>query len=103
MPKTPEQREKYWQELEELEQKASGVFACITPERHKKRWEQKVVKLEQQLCAAETPQEKERLQQKLTQLNQAEQRKADLIAEVYSEVALAAQKNDQAERQLGNY
>ena len=90
MPKTPSKQEKYLQ-LEELEQKAGGVFACITPERHKTRWEQKVSKLEQLLAAAETPQEKERLQQKLTQLNQAEQRKAELIAEVYSKVALAAQ------------
>ena len=90
MPKTPEKREKYWQELEELEHSCGGVFACITPERHKTRWEQKVSKLEQLLAAAETPQEKERLQQKLTQLNQAEQRKADMIAEVYSQVALAA-------------
>ena len=90
MPKTPEKREKYWQKLEELEHSCGGVFACITPERHKTRWEQKVSKLEQLLAAAETPQEKERLQQKLTQLNQAEQRKADMIAEVYSQVALAA-------------
>lgn len=90
MPKTPEKQEKYWQELEELEHSCGGVFACITPERHKIMWEQKVSKLEQLLAAAETPQEKERLQQKLTQLNQAEQRKADMIAEVYSQVALAA-------------
>lgn len=90
MPRTPEQREKYWQQLEKVERSCGGVFACITPERHKKKWEQKVAKLEQLLVTAETPQEQERLQQKLTQLNQAEQRKAALIAEVYSEVALAA-------------
>lgn len=87
MSKTPEQQEKYWQQLEELEQKAGGVFACISPERHKKRWEQKVAKLEQLLVTAETPEEKERLQQQLTQLNHAEQKKAERIAIVYADVA----------------
>lgn len=37
MPKTPEQQEKYWQQLEQLERSGGGVFACISPERHKKR------------------------------------------------------------------
>ena len=83
MPKTPEKQEKYLQELEELEQKASGVFACITPERHKKRWGQKVSKLEQEIAAA-TAEEKEHLQQKLLELNQREQKKAYRIAEVHS-------------------
>ena len=86
MPKTPGEREKYLQELEELEQKAGGVFACITPERHKKRWQQKVSKLEQEIAAA-TAEEKERLQQKLLELNQTEQKKAYRIAEVHSLLA----------------
>lgn len=86
MPKTPEKQEKYLQELEELEQKAGGVFACITPERHKKRWQQKVSKLEQEIAAA-TAEEKERLQQKLLELNQREQKKAYRIAEVHSLLA----------------
>lgn len=87
MPKTPEKQEKYLQELEELEQKAGGVFACITPKRHKKRWEQKVTKLEQQIAAATTAEEKEYLQQQLIELNQREQRKAARIAEVHSLLA----------------
>lgn len=88
MSKTPEQQGKYWQELEELEQKASGVFACISPERHQKRWKQKVAKLEQLIVTAETPEEKERLQQQLTQLDRAEQKKAEQIANIYSQLAL---------------
>ena len=91
MPKTPEQQEKYWQQLEQLERSGGGVFACISPERHKKRWEQKVAKLEQLLVTAETPEDKERLQQQLTQLNHAEQKKAERIAIVYSQVAITAQ------------
>ena len=87
MSKTPEQQEKYWQQLEELEHSCGGVFACISPERHKKRWEQKVAKLEQLLVTAETPEDKERLQQQLTQLNHVEQKKAERIAIVYSDVA----------------
>lgn len=51
MSETLSDREKYLQELEELERSSGGVFACITPERHKKRWEQKVSKLEQQVAA----------------------------------------------------
>lgn len=84
MPETPSKQEKYLQELDELEQKAGGVFACITPERHKKRWEQKVLKLEQQIAAATTAPEKEYLQQQLIELNQREQRKAIRIASVHS-------------------
>lgn len=84
MSKTLEQQAKYWQELE---QKASGVFACISPERHKKRWKQKIAKLEQLIVTAATPEEKERLHQQLTQLDRAEQ-KAEQIAKVYSQLAL---------------
>ena len=84
MPKTPSEQQKYLQELKELECSCGGVFACTTPERHKKRWEQKVSNLQQHIAAAETPEEKERYRQKLTKLNQAEHKKAYLIAEVYS-------------------
>ena len=87
MPETPSRQEKYLQELDELEQKAGGVFACITPERHKIMWEQKVSKLEQLLAAATTAFEKEYLQQQLIKLNQREQRKASLIAQVHSLLA----------------
>lgn len=90
MPLPPEKREKYLQELEELERSCGGVFACITPERHKKRWEQKVSSLEQEIAAAATTEEKERLQQKLIELNQREQRKAVRIAEVHSLLAQGA-------------
>lgn len=84
MPETPSKQEKYLQELDELERSCGGVFACITPERHKKRWEQKVLKLEQQIAAATTAPEKEYLQQQLIELNQREQRKAIRIASVHS-------------------
>jgi hypothetical protein len=87
MSETPSDQEKYLQELEELERSCGGVFACITPERHKKRWEQKASQLEQQIAAAETVEEKKYLQQKLIELNQREQRKADRIAEVHSLLA----------------
>ena len=87
MPKAPEKQEKYLQELEELERSSGGVFACITPERHKKRWEHKASQLEQQIAAASTVEQQEYLQQKLIELNQREQRKADRIAEVHSLLA----------------
>ena len=89
MPKTPAKQEKYLHELEELERSCGGVFACITPERHKLMWEHKVSKLEQQVAAATTASEKEYLQQKLIELNQREQRKAERIAEVHSLVSSA--------------
>ena len=87
MPKTPAERKKYLQELEELEHSCGGVFACITPERHKKRWELKVSKLEAEICSASTAEEKEHLRQQLIELNQREQRKAYHIAEVHSLLA----------------
>lgn len=90
MPQPPKKREKYLQELEELERSCGGVFACITPERHKNRWEQKVLKLEQEIAAAATAEEKERLQQKLIELNQREQSQAYRIAEVRSLLAQGA-------------
>lgn len=84
MPETPSKQEKYLQELDELERSCGGVFACITPERHKKRWEQKVLKLEQLHATATTAPEKEYLQQQLIELNQREQRQAIRIAQVHS-------------------
>lgn len=84
MPKIPYEREKYLQELEKLEQKAGGAFACITSERHRKRWEQKVSELNRQITTAKTAEERERLQQKLIELNRVEKKKAAIIAEVHS-------------------
>ncbi|MDZ4879129.1 MAG: hypothetical protein CLLPBCKN_008567 [Chroococcidiopsis cubana SAG 39.79] len=87
MLETPSEREKHLQELEELELKCGGVFACITPERHKILWQQKVSKLEQRLEAATTAQQREYLLSQLIELNQREQRKATRIAEVHSLLA----------------
>lgn len=86
MPKTPSRQEKYLQELEELERSCGGVFACITPNRHKIVWEQKASKLEQQI-APSTVEQKKYLQQQLIELKQREQRKATRIAEVHSLLA----------------
>lgn len=87
MSRTPEKQEKYLQELEELEQKVGGIFTCITPERHKKRWEQKLSKLEQQIVTATTDEEKEYLLSSLIELNHREQRKATHVALVHSLLA----------------
>lgn len=57
MSETRSDQQKYLQELEELERSCGGVFACITPVQHKKRWEQKVSKLEAQLTVATTASE----------------------------------------------
>lgn len=87
MSETPSKREKYMQELEELEHSCGAVFACITPERHKIMWEQKLSKLKAQLAAATTAENREYLQQQLIELNQREQRKAKNIALVHSLLA----------------
>ena len=87
MLETPSEREKYLQELEELERKAGGVFACITPVRHKIIWEQKASHLEQLEAAASTVEQKEYWKQKLIELNQREQMKAIRIAHVHSLLA----------------
>lgn len=68
---TPEQ-EKYEKELEELELKAGGVFAVPTPAGHKKRWERKKELVRREIAVASTPEEKQRLERKLDELERNE-------------------------------
>jgi hypothetical protein len=68
-------------EILELE---TGAMGCISPERHQKRWLQKVQHLEKQIAAANSQSEKLDLETKLTKLNQIEAKKATLIVDVYN-------------------
>lgn len=68
---TPE-AEKYEKELEELELKAGGVFAVLTPDGHKKRWERKKELVLREIAAASDPHEKQQLEQKLDELERQE-------------------------------
>jgi hypothetical protein len=68
-------------EVLELE---TGAMACISPERHQKRWLQKVQHLEKQIASANSPAEKLDLEAKLARLNQLESKKSVLIADVYN-------------------
>ena len=68
-------------ELLELE---TGAMGCISPERHQKRWLQKVQHLEKQIAAANSPSEKLDFETKLTKLNQIETKKSALILDIYN-------------------
>jgi hypothetical protein len=68
-------------EVLELE---TGAMGCISPERHQKRWLQKVKHLEKQIAAANSPSEKLDLEAKLTKLNQIESKKSALILDIYN-------------------
>ncbi len=61
----------------------TGAMGCISPDRHQKRWLQKVQQLAQQIAVASSSAEKMNLEEKLAKLNQLEARKATLIVDVY--------------------
>ena len=67
-------------EVLELE---TGAMGCISPERHQKRWLQKVQDLEKQIVEANSPAEKLNLEAKLVRLNQSESKKPVLITNVH--------------------
>jgi TolA-binding protein len=62
----------------------TGAMGCISPDRHQKRWLQKVQQLEQQIATANSKSEKMDLVEKLANLNRIEAKKAALIVDVYS-------------------
>jgi hypothetical protein len=68
-------------EVLELE---TGAMGCISPERHQKRWLQKVQQLEKQIAVANSPSEKLDLEVKLARLNQSESKKSVLILDIYN-------------------
>ncbi len=61
----------------------TGAMGCISPERHQKRWLQKVQQLEQQIAMANSTAEKMDLAKKLADLNRLEAKKAKLIVDIY--------------------
>jgi hypothetical protein len=58
-------------------------MGCISPDRHQKRWLQKVQQLEQEIAMANSIAKKIDLAEKLVKLNQLEAKKASLILDVY--------------------
>ena len=60
-------------EVLELE---TGAMGCISPERHQKRWLQKVQYLEKQIATANSSSKKLDLEATLIKLNQIESKKA---------------------------
>ena len=67
-----DQEAQYETQLAELELKSGGVFAVPTPNGHKKRWQRKQELVLRELAAASDPQEKQRLERKLDQLERNE-------------------------------
>jgi hypothetical protein len=61
----------------------TGAMGCISPNRHQKRWLQKVQQLEVQIAMANSTAEKIDLTEKLAKLNRVEAKKATLIIDIY--------------------
>jgi len=77
---THNEETQYEKELEKLEFKAGGVFAVLTPDGHKKRWERKKELVRREIAAASTSEEKQRLLQKLDELERNELVLAEKLA-----------------------
>lgn len=86
---TPEEKAKYNRELDDLEAQV-GFDTFPSLERHKKRWQQKVSNLEQKITEAADTEEKERLRQKLVELNRIEKERALSLAQLHELNALPA-------------
>lgn len=78
--------EKYERELSELELKAGGVFAIPTAAGHRKRWERKKELVRREIAAALTVDEKQRLEQKLKEVERNEAVVAEKLAARQNEV-----------------
>ena len=74
------EQEKYEKELSELELKAGGVFAVPTTAGHKKRWSRKKELVRREIAAASTVAEKQRLEQKLEEIERNELVLAEKLA-----------------------
>ncbi len=79
-------QEKYERELSELELKAGGVFAIPTATGHKKRWERKKELVRRSIAAAPTVDEKQRLEQKLKEIERNELVVAEKLAARQNEI-----------------
>jgi hypothetical protein len=74
----------YEKELSELELKAGGVFAVPTPDGHKKRWERKKELVRREISATSNPEEKQRLEQKLIDLERLELDLGEKLASLHA-------------------
>jgi ABC-type xylose transport system substrate-binding protein len=61
----------------------TGAMGCISPDRHQKRWLQKVQQLEKRIAMANSTAERMAVAEQLAKLNQVEAKKAKLIVDVY--------------------
>lgn len=74
------EQEKSEKELSELELKAGGVFAVPTTAGHKKRWERKKELVRREIEKASTAAEKQRKEQKLSEIERNELVLAEKLA-----------------------
>jgi hypothetical protein len=72
--------------LSELELKSGGVFAIPTAAGHRKRWERKKELVRREIAAATNPSDRQRLEQKLGELQRNEAVVAEKLAARQNEV-----------------
>ena len=78
--------EEYERQLSEIEFLVGGVFAVPTAAGHRKRWERKKELVRREIAAAPTVDEKQRLEQKLKEIEHNELVVAEKLAARQNEV-----------------
>lgn len=79
---TPEEKAQFRKGLEEAEKQFGIDTFSPSLERHRQRWQRRKEQVLAQIASAETSEEKERLQQKLVELEQSEKKTAAILAEL---------------------
>lgn len=79
---TPEEKARFRKEIVEAEEQFGVDTFSPSLERHKQRWQRRKEQVLAQIASAQTKEEKERLQQKLVELEQSEKKTAAILGEL---------------------
>ena len=77
---TPEEKAQFWEELASSEEQFGADTFCPDLERHKQKWQRRKDILLVQIAEAKNSSEREHLQQKLIELEQARERATKALA-----------------------
>lgn len=79
---TTEEKARFWEEAAKAEEEFGADTFCPDIERHRQRWQRRKDKLLAQIADAKTFEQKERLQQKLLELERACKSSAEALADL---------------------
>lgn len=77
---TPEQKARFREEVAKVEEQFGADTFCPDPEHHRQKWQRRKDKILVQIATSNSSEEKEHLQQKLIELEQAWKRSAENLA-----------------------